>query len=74
VERGSKDGIYFRDPSIRKWKRTEIAIQTSCSVFVFFLMFFGTVYCDTVGTADGGTVVKVLRYKSEGSWFDSRFH
>jgi hypothetical protein len=22
------------------------------------------------GTADGGTVVKVLRYKSEGRWFD----
>jgi hypothetical protein len=25
------------------------------------------------GTADGGTVVKVLCYKSEGSWFDSRW-
>jgi hypothetical protein len=24
------------------------------------------------GTADGGTVVTVLRYKSEGRWFDSR--
>jgi hypothetical protein len=24
-----------------------------------------------MGTADGGTVVKVLRYKSEGRWFDS---
>jgi hypothetical protein len=24
-------------------------------------------------TADGGTVVKVLRYKSEGRWFDSRW-
>jgi hypothetical protein len=23
-------------------------------------------------TADGGTVVKVLRYKPEGRWFDSR--
>jgi hypothetical protein len=26
------------------------------------------------GTADGGTVVKVLRYKSEGRWFDSRWY
>jgi hypothetical protein len=25
------------------------------------------------GTADGGTVVKVLRYKSEGRWFNSRW-
>jgi hypothetical protein len=25
------------------------------------------------GTADGDTVVKVLRYKSEGGWFDSRW-
>jgi hypothetical protein len=29
------------------------------------------IYFDvSVGTADGGTVVKVLRYKSEGHWFD----
>jgi hypothetical protein len=28
---------------------------------------------DILGTADGGTVVKVLRYKSEGRWFDSRW-
>jgi hypothetical protein len=27
----------------------------------------------SVGTADGGTVVKVLCYKSEGRWFDSRW-
>jgi hypothetical protein len=26
-----------------------------------------------VGTADGGTVVKAPRYKSEGRWFDSRW-
>jgi hypothetical protein len=25
------------------------------------------------GTADGGTVVKILCYKSEGCWFDSRW-
>jgi hypothetical protein len=24
------------------------------------------------GTADGGTVVRVLCYESEGRWFDSR--
>jgi hypothetical protein len=29
--------------------------------------------CLKVGTADGGTVVKVLCYKSEGRWFDSRW-
>jgi hypothetical protein len=28
---------------------------------------------DHAGTADGGTVVKVLRYKSVGRWFDSRW-
>jgi hypothetical protein len=27
---------------------------------------------ETMGTADGGTVVKVLHYKSEGRWFVSR--
>jgi hypothetical protein len=27
----------------------------------------------STGTADGGTVVKVLHYKSEGRWFDSRW-
>jgi hypothetical protein len=26
-----------------------------------------------LGTADGGTVVKVLCYKSEGRWFDFRW-
>jgi hypothetical protein len=26
-----------------------------------------------LGIADGGTLVKVLRYKSEGRWFDSRW-
>jgi cellulose synthase/poly-beta-1,6-N-acetylglucosamine synthase-like glycosyltransferase len=28
---------------------------------------------EAIGTADGGTVVKVLFYKSEGRWFDSRW-
>jgi hypothetical protein len=31
-------------------------------------------YVQKGGTADGGTVVKVLRYKSEGRWFDSRWY
>jgi hypothetical protein len=31
------------------------------------------VYFKNQGTADGDTVVKVLRYKSEGRWFDSRW-
>jgi hypothetical protein len=31
-------------------------------------------YYGKLGTADGGTVVKVLCYKSEGRWFDSRWH
>jgi hypothetical protein len=30
-------------------------------------------HLQTNGTADGGTVVKVLCYKSEGRWFDSRW-
>jgi hypothetical protein len=30
-------------------------------------------YNQNLGTADGGTVVKVLCYKSEGRWFDSRW-
>jgi hypothetical protein len=32
----------------------------------------GTIHTLTE-TADGGTAVKVLRYKSEGRWFDSRW-
>jgi hypothetical protein len=30
-------------------------------------------YIQFLGAADGGTVVKVLCYKSEGRWFDSRW-
>jgi hypothetical protein len=30
-------------------------------------------YVYGLGTADGGSVVKVLCYKSEGRWFDSRW-
>jgi hypothetical protein len=30
-------------------------------------------YNFVLGTADGGTVVKVLCYKSEGRWFNSRW-
>jgi hypothetical protein len=34
--------------------------------------FNNSMYMYYRGTADGGTVVKVLCYKSEGRWFDSR--
>jgi hypothetical protein len=40
-----------------------------CSVFLYCFVY---VYL-FLGTADVGTVVKALRYKSEGSWFDSRW-
>jgi hypothetical protein len=30
-------------------------------------------YLSQSGTPDGGTVVEVLCYKSEGRWFDSRW-
>jgi hypothetical protein len=33
----------------------------------------GNVLLMYLGTADGGTVVKVLCYKSEGRWFDFRW-
>jgi hypothetical protein len=32
-----------------------------------------TLYLKQMGTTDGGTVAKVLHYKSEGHWFDSRW-
>jgi hypothetical protein len=38
-----------------------------------FKSFLITVNNTSVGTADGGTVVKVLCYKSEGRCFDSRW-
>jgi hypothetical protein len=38
--------------------------------FMEYFMFLLLLYW---GTADGGTVVKVLGYKSEGRWFDSRW-
>jgi hypothetical protein len=37
------------------------------------MVFLSHTYNSQVGTADGGTVVKVLCYKSEGRWFDSRW-
>jgi hypothetical protein len=36
------------------------------------IIFYSFIYTSK-GTADGVTVVKVLRYKSEGRWFDSRW-
>jgi hypothetical protein len=47
--------------SFYKLHRPEL-IKTFC-----YVMF------SLLGTADGGTVVKVLCYKSEGRWFDSRW-
>jgi hypothetical protein len=55
------------------------AIQLGCNnMAVFKLQSKNTTsdneqYDRTLGTADGGTVVKVLRYKSEGRWFHSRW-
>jgi hypothetical protein len=37
---------------------------------IYLFVSFGSHNKQKVGTADGGTVVKVLRYKSEGRWFD----
>jgi hypothetical protein len=39
---------------------------------VSICVYFGHMIC-SLGTADGGTVVKVLCYKLEGCWFDSRW-
>jgi hypothetical protein len=39
---------------------------------IVYLTFFFDVYLIVVGDR-GGTVVKILRYKSEGHWFDSRW-
>jgi hypothetical protein len=41
-------------------------------VFTAVLKWVNESIRDLLGTADGGTVVKVLCYKSEGHWFDSR--
>jgi hypothetical protein len=38
-----------------------------------YLNTFGLYLQTRSKTADGGTVVTVLRYKSEGRWFDSRW-
>jgi amino acid permease len=40
--------------------------------FLYILYFVSLLFLFW-GTADGGTVVKVLCYKSEGRWFDSRW-
>jgi hypothetical protein len=42
------------------------------TAWLYLVAFFFT-YVPCMGTADGGTVVKELRYKSEGRWFDSRW-
>jgi hypothetical protein len=45
------------------------------NVFTILYLFtaFYCIHLFTQGTADGGTVAKVLCYKSEGRWFDSRW-
>jgi hypothetical protein len=40
-------------------------------VYIFYVYTY--MYIIYMGTADGGTVVQVLCYKSEGHWFDSRW-
>jgi hypothetical protein len=46
----------------------------NCYIFVLVARFnIKIVYLSLMGTADGGTVVKVLCYKSEGRWFNSRW-
>ena len=49
------------------YKKVDIVI-----IYIILLL----IYINTIIYGDrGGTVVKVLRYKSEGRWFDSRwFH
>jgi hypothetical protein len=41
-------------------------VFTICKILVIYIYML-------LGTADGSTVVKVLCYKSEGRWFDSRW-
>jgi hypothetical protein len=48
-----------------------MSIQSlALTIFSYKLLF--KYYHIQWGTADGATVVKALRYKSEGGWFDSR--
>jgi hypothetical protein len=49
--------------------------QISVYMFIKFvpLTCFAAFIKTLKGIADGGTVVKVLGYKSEGRWFDSRW-
>ena len=50
----------------------ETSLFTSSSFALFFLSFLSLSYLFSLGDR-GGTVVKVLCYKSEGRWFDSRW-
>jgi hypothetical protein len=49
-----------------------ISAIASLTTLSFSEATFKTVY-ERMRAADGGTVAKVLRYKSEGRWFDSRW-
>jgi hypothetical protein len=47
-------------------------IQLFLKSLIFINVFI--ILSECLGTADGGTVVKVLPYKSEGRWFNSRWY
>jgi hypothetical protein len=49
-------------------KATKVCVVRFSLAFVFFKCIFFS-----LGTADGGTVVKALCHKSEGRGFDSRW-
>jgi hypothetical protein len=72
----------FRNPKSsenRKFWHSPLILSTS--LFLQYINKQHKQHCDAIyrlylshlGTADGGTVVKVLRYKSEGRSFDSRW-
>jgi hypothetical protein len=75
-------GEHYETPCILPSRRVfgNLLIQYFVTLFVWLLLLFHFLTRlvkwitteDEAGTADGGTVVKVLRYKSEGRWFDYR--
>jgi hypothetical protein len=48
-------------------------VQVASLITAKTLLFLMICTAHPWGNADGGTVVKVLCYKSEGRWFDSRW-
>jgi hypothetical protein len=49
----------------------EVSEQCHTGAFPISSLYVYYPTVNLLGTADGGTVIKVLRYKSEGRWFDS---